>query len=76
MNREIKIHDFLEEQRLIRQYTVKVDYFEVEHLAIQHLIRIRNDNKDVHEYFDKTLRFFLTEEEFEKYVKNPELLTK
>jgi hypothetical protein len=68
MNREIKIHDFLEEQRLSRQYTVKVDYFEVEYLVIKHLIKIRNNNETVREYFDKTLKFFLTEEEFKNQI--------
>lgn len=68
------VNNVLEMEKSLR-VPVKITYDEVDRLVVERLIRIRssraNRNKDI-SYIDKTILFFLTEEEFEKYVINEE----
>lgn len=52
---------------------VKIPHDEADRIVVNRLIGIRNSdvnrNKDM-SYIDKTIRFFLTEDEFQKYVIN------
>ena len=51
--------------------TVKISHDEVDRLVVNKLISIRNAeiNKNIDiSFIDKTIKWFLTEEEFQKYV--------
>jgi len=54
---------------------VKIPHDEVDRVVVNRLISIRNSdvnrNQDM-SHIDKTIRIFLTEDEFEKYVINQE----
>ena len=67
-----KLHDSL-------KVYVKVDPIEVDKLVIKRLILIRNAQANKHNIklthdFDSVLKFWLTEEEFQKYVIDGEVL--
>lgn len=55
--------------------TIRIDHRQVDFIVVNRLIGIRNspiqDSKVIEE-MDAALRFFLTEDEFEKYVINQE----
>lgn len=48
---------------------VKIPYDEVDRIVVNKLIAIRNSNRNTDTSFiDKTIRWFLTEDEFQKYA--------
>lgn len=50
---------------------VKIPHDEVDRIVVNRLIEIRNSdvNKNTNnDFIDKTIRYFLTEDEFQKYV--------
>lgn len=54
--------------------SVKISHNEVERITVEKLIEIRNADltreKNFIEHFDYVIKFFLTDQEFEKYVIN------
>ncbi len=64
------VESVLEMRKNIR-VDVKIPHDEVDRIVVNRLIGIRNSevnqNKDM-TYIDKTIKFFLTEDEFKKYV--------
>jgi hypothetical protein len=71
MDREKTITDSVLEMHKSLRVSVKIPHDEVDRLLVERLIGIRNSevnrNNDM-SYIDKTIRFFLTEDEFQKYV--------
>jgi len=71
MNREKMITDSVLEMHKSLRVSVKIPHDEVDRLLVERLIRIRNfegNRNDDMSHIDKTIRFFLTEDEFQKYV--------
>jgi|AntAceMinimDraft_13_1070369.scaffolds.fasta_scaffold101490_2 hypothetical protein len=71
MSREKTISDSVLEMHKSLRVTVKIPHDEVDRLLVERLIRIRNsigNRNDDMSHIDKTIRFFLSEEEFQKYV--------
>ena len=71
MNKEKTISDSVLEMHKSLRVTVKIPHDEVDRLLVERLIKIRNsiDNRnDDMSHIDKTIRFFLSEEEFQRYV--------
>ncbi len=71
MNREKTITDSVLEMHKSLRVSVKIPHDEVDRLLVERLIRIRNfegNRNDDMSHIDKTIRFFLTEDEFQKYV--------
>jgi hypothetical protein len=66
----------LEMHRSLR-VKVKIPHDEVDRIIVNRLISIRNsegNRKDDMVYIDKTIKFFLTEDEFQKYaIENNEI---
>ena len=64
------IKNVREMERSLR-VSVKIPHDEVDRIVVERLIAIRNSdsnrNRDM-AHFDKVLRFFLSDEEFQKYV--------
>ncbi|MCP4102202.1 MAG: hypothetical protein GY750_12335 [Lentisphaerae bacterium] len=64
------VESVLEMRKNIR-VDVKIPHDEVDRIVVNRLIGIRNfegnQNKDM-TYIDKTIKFFLTEDEFQKYA--------
>ena len=67
----IEIMDSARELRKSLRVEVKIPRDEVDRLVVNRLISIRNSkgnrNNDL-THIDKTIKFFLTEKEFDKYV--------
>lgn len=71
MDREKTITDSVLEMHKSLRVSVKIPHDEVDRLLVERLIRIRNfegNRNDDMSHIDKTIRFFLTEDEFQKYV--------
>jgi len=71
MSREKTISDSVLEMHKSLRVTVKIPHDEVDRLLVERLIRIRNSIGNINDdmsHIDKTIRFFLSEEEFQKYV--------
>jgi hypothetical protein len=71
MSREKTITDSVLEMHKSLRVTVKIPHDEVDRLVVERLISIRNfegNRNDDMSHIDKTIRFFLTEDEFQKYV--------
>lgn len=71
MDREKTITDSVLQMHKSLRVSVKIPHDEVDRLIVERLIRIRNfegNRNDDMSYIDKTIRFFLTEDEFQKYV--------
>jgi hypothetical protein len=71
MSREKTITDSVLEMHKSLRVTVKIPHDEVDRLVVERLISIRNfegNRNDDMTHIDKTIRFFLTEDEFQKYV--------
>jgi hypothetical protein len=67
-DRLIEIHRDLE-QSLMQE--VKIPHYEVDRLVVNRLIAIRNsvvNRKQDMSYIDKTIKIFLTDDEFKAYV--------
>jgi hypothetical protein len=71
----MKIMKIYEQQRKSLMLSVKIDYGEVLKVVITELINKRNSpGNKIKDSFDDVLRYYLTEEEFQKYVVNGEEL--
>jgi len=71
MGREKTITNSVLEMHKSLRVTVKIPHDEVDRLLVERLIRIRNsegNRNDDMSHIDKTILFFLTEDEFQKYV--------
>lgn len=71
MDREKMITDSVLEMHKSLRVSVKIPHDEVDRLIVERLIRIRNfegNRNDDMSHIDKTIRVFLTEDEFQKYV--------
>ena len=71
MSREKTITDSVLEMHKSLRVSVKIPHDEVDRLIVERLIGIRNfegNRNDDMSHIDKTIRFFLTEDEFKKYV--------
>jgi hypothetical protein len=68
----IDLHEYLESYRKMEDSlssTVKISHGEVLILVVKDLIEKRNANEgQVRESFDKVLRYYIDEEEFERFV--------
>ena len=65
------ITDSVLEMHKSLRVSVKIPHDEVDRLIVERLIRIRNfegNRNDDMSHIDKTIRVFLTEDEFQKYV--------
>jgi hypothetical protein len=64
------IDNFMELERSLR-VPVKISYDEVDRIVLNRLISIRNSNVNKNmnlDFIDQTIKWFLSEEEFQKYV--------
>lgn len=71
MDTEKTITESVIEMHKSLRVSVKIPHDEVDRLLVERLIRIRNfegNRNDDMSHIDKTIRFFLTEDEFQKYV--------
>lgn len=71
MDREKTITESVLEMHKSLRVSVKIPHDEVDRLIVERLIKIRNfegNRNDDMSHIDKTIRFFLTEDEFQKYV--------
>ncbi len=71
MNREKTITDIVLEMHKSLRVEVKIPHDEVDRLIVNRLISIRNfegNRNDDLTHIDKTIKFFLSEDEFQKYA--------
>lgn len=71
MKNNDSIFDKIQEQERFLRVSVKIPHDEVDRIVLNRLIGIRNStvnrNSDM-SHIDETIRFFLTDNEFERYV--------
>lgn len=68
--KEKSVFDLIREQEKALSVEVHISHEEVDRIVLNRLISIRNANcrtKDV-SFIDRTIKWFLTEDEFQKYV--------
>jgi hypothetical protein len=74
LNKYMDVHRSLERSL---STTIRIDHAQVDYIVVNRLIGIRNSpnqQSKVVDSMDAAIRFFLTEDEFEKYVVNQESL--
>ena len=66
------VMDYVREQEKALSSVVHISHEEVDRIVLKRLISIRNSNVDRKNtdisYIDKTIKWFLTDDEFQKYV--------
>lgn len=69
---EKSVMGYVREQEKVLSAVVHISHEEVDRIVLNRLISIRNSNIGSEDtdisYIDKTIRWFLTDDEFQKYV--------
>lgn len=69
MDEYMKYREELRKSRKLLQVSVKIDHEEELKIVVNDLIAKRNSpTNNIRDAFDAVLRYYLTEDEFEKYV--------